>query len=256
MWRFRALLVLAIGAADGLAMRVAGDVVTLYPARDATLYEDAAGALANGAGTAMFAGRNSQTVASIRRAILAFDIAAAIPASSTIEYVSLSLFNDAANAGPAMVELRRATADWGEGSSVAPGSQGGGGPAAAGDVTWTYRFYNSTLWATPGGESEPTVSTAAVVSGPGRYTWDSTPLFVADVQRYLDDSDANFGWLLLGDESVTNTAKRFATREAADPSLRPTLTIEFTPVPEAGTAFAVLIALLIVCRNRHWPGWQ
>src|SRR4030095_14498372 len=53
----------------------------------------------------------------------------------------------------------------------------------------------------------------------------------ADVQSWLNDSSINFGWLMLGDESTGSTAKRFDTRESANP---PVLTIEYTgPGPTA-----------------------
>ena len=48
---------------------------------------------------------------------------------------------------------------------------------------------------------------------------------IADVQSWLDNPATNFGWLVLGDESASATAKRFDTRESASP---PVLTIEYT----------------------------
>ena len=49
---------------------------------------------------------------------------------------------------------------------------------------------------------------------------------VADVQSWLVNPASNFGWLVLGDESGSGTAKRFDTRESASP---PVLTVEYTP---------------------------
>jgi hypothetical protein len=40
---------------------------------------------------------------------------------------------------------------------------------------------------------------------------------VADVQSWLNSPGSNFGWLVLGDESVAGSAKRFDTRESASP---------------------------------------
>ena len=48
---------------------------------------------------------------------------------------------------------------------------------------------------------------------------------VADVQSWLDNPATNFGWLVLGDESTSATAKRFDTRESTS---SPVLTIEYT----------------------------
>ena len=48
---------------------------------------------------------------------------------------------------------------------------------------------------------------------------------VADVQSWLDNPATNFGWLVLGDESMMMmTAKRFDTRESNNP---PVLTIQY-----------------------------
>ena len=49
---------------------------------------------------------------------------------------------------------------------------------------------------------------------------------VADVQDWLDNPAGNFGWLVLGDEKPTLTAKRFDTRESAN---LPVLTVQYTP---------------------------
>ena len=53
---------------------------------------------------------------------------------------------------------------------------------------------------------------------------------VNDALRYRAnhrvDPASNFGWLVLGDESTSATAKRLDTRESASP---PVLTIEYTP---------------------------
>jgi spore coat protein A len=50
---------------------------------------------------------------------------------------------------------------------------------------------------------------------------------VTDVQSWLNTPANNFGWLVLGDESASTTAKRFETRESSSP---PLLTIQYTPL--------------------------
>lgn len=220
------------------------DSITLTPVADNTLYEDPAGAFSNGRGSAMFAGRNSASVNSIRRALLRFDVAAALPAGATVESATLRLSNDAANSVPAMITLHRVTQGWGEGASLATGGQGSGAAAAPGDATWLHRFHPSLNWSAPGGDFAASPSASAMVFGAGFYTWPSGASLVADVQSFLDDPAGNFGWLLRGDETVSSSARRFATREAADTPLRPALTIEFTPVPEPVTGL-VLFALLL-----------
>jgi hypothetical protein len=65
------------------------ETAALAPMMDATLYEDAEGDLANGSGSYLFVGRTNQPLA--RRALLAFDIAGAIPAGSTVTSVELQI---------------------------------------------------------------------------------------------------------------------------------------------------------------------
>ena len=65
------------------------DVVTLTAVRDNTLFQDAAGSLSSGAGTAIFAGRNNQNLG--RRALVRFDVEASIPSGAVISNVVLTL---------------------------------------------------------------------------------------------------------------------------------------------------------------------
>jgi len=69
------------------------------------------------------------------------------------------------------------------------------------------------------------VTASQMVGAIGQYTWSSAQM-VADVQGWLDNPATNFGWLMLGDESVFLTAKRFDTRESASP---PVLAITYIP---------------------------
>jgi len=227
-----------------------GDLVQLVTSRDATLYEDPEGAVSNGGGGAMFAGRNSQTTNSVRRALLAFDIAAAIPPGATITSVSLRLSNDVSNVSPQMLSLHRVSADWGEGSVLGSGSGGSGGPAAPGDATWIHRSFNTLAWVAPGGDFAAGTSAQALVAGPGTYSWDSTPSLVSDVQSFLDQPGTNFGWLIMGGEGEASSAKRFATREEPSAALRPVLSVNFVPAP-AGAAALLLAGLAAGVRRRR-----
>ena len=51
---------------------------------------------------------------------------------------------------------------------------------------------------------------------------------VADVQAWVDPSATNFGWMLRGYENANGSTKRFDSREALDPALRPQLIVDFT----------------------------
>ncbi|MBW7904678.1 MAG: DNRLRE domain-containing protein [Phycisphaerae bacterium] len=245
-----AALLLAVG---GGAAAAAGELVVLTPSKDNTLYEDPNGALSNGLGSAMFAGRNSAPSNSVRRAVLAFDVAAAIPAGATIDAVTLTLTESGSNVGEQVVALHRLTADWGEGASLAGGNQGGGGPAAPGDATWLHRFFATEAWGVAGGDFAGLASSQTTVGGPGVYTWPSTAALVADVQGFLDDPGASFGWIVIGNEASGGTAKRFSTRNEPNAELRPRLTVEYTPIPEPGMGL-IPLALVGVVKLRGWRG--
>ena len=202
------------------------EIVLLRPKKDATLIESANGALANGAGPAIFSGRISSSADSIRRALLAFDVAM-IPPGSTVKKAVLSLSLSATNSGPAPISIRRVTADWGEGASVSSG--GAGAPSTDGDATWLHRFYDQTLWTQPGGDFDAATIQTATVDQPGLYLWDTNEAMVAAVQSWLDHPEGNFGWILVGDESHPTTVKRFDSRETADEANRPVLYVEYAP---------------------------
>lgn len=206
--------------------------VTLEPDRDNTLYEDANGALSNGAGRFIFAGRAGATAQdAIRRALIRFDVAgSAIPAGSTVDSVRLRMSMSRTRAGPTAVTLHRVTADWGEAGSdaVGPSGQEGTGTAAeAGDATWIHRFFDTDLWSAAGGDFVTTQSASTQVMTTGLYTWQSTASMVADVQGWLSDGSTNFGWILIGDESASLTAKQFGSRDNSDANSRPKLTIYY-----------------------------
>jgi hypothetical protein len=213
------------GTAPSLAI---ADVININPIKDNTLYEydPAEGDVSNALGNHFFAGETA--MGELRRGVLAFDIAGNIPAGSAILGVTLSLnMSRTATETPRTVELHRLLADWGEGTSVAPGEEGDGAPATTNDATWRHRFFDTIFWTTEGGDFSATVSASQSVGAVGMYTWSSSQM-VADVQSWLNDPATNFGWLVLGDESDIATAKRFDTRESASP---PVLTIQFRPAP-------------------------
>ncbi len=200
--------------------------VTLSPSKDNTLYQSATGTVSNGAGGFLFAGNTNGSLA--RRALVAFDVAGAIPAGSTVTSVTLTLNVSRTQAGGETFDLHRLLADWGEGTSLGVGNQGGGGAASPGDATWIHRFSPGQTWAAPGGDFSPTVSASTSVGRAGAHTW-SADQMVADVQGWLDDPSTNLGWLVKGAEIGPQSAKRFHSREAASAADRPTLTVEFTP---------------------------
>ena len=235
-----ALLTLILAAlAGGMAPALASAAtVSINPSKDNTLYEYVAadGDRSNGAGDRFFAGTTDQ--GHIRRGVLAFNIAGSIPAGSTVTGVSLSMQMSKTNLDAVRaVNLYKLLADWGEGTSNANANEGKGAIAATNDATWRHRFYsanNAVFWTTQGGNFSSTLSASQSVGAVGQYTWSSAQM-IADVQSWLDTSASNFGWLVLGDESPSTTAKRFEARESNSP---PVLTIQYTtsgptPTPTA-----------------------
>ncbi len=202
--------------------------VSLTASKDTTLYAES-GDLGNGSGDYLFAGLNRRGEA--RRALLAFDVAASVPAGSTITSVRLQLEMTRTASGPATVSLHRTVSDWGEGAANAGGEEGGGGPAQPGDATWTHRFFATQLWSSAGGDFAANASASLPVGALGAYTWGSTEQLVSDVQLWLDDPSANFGWSIIGDENAAGaSSKRFGSRSAAAESSRPVLIVEYVPV--------------------------
>ncbi|HEU5311730.1 MAG TPA: DNRLRE domain-containing protein, partial [Candidatus Eisenbacteria bacterium] len=202
--------------------------ITLAPSQDNTLYESATGAVSNGAGEYLFAGKTDRGL--IRRALIQFDIVGAVPAGSTINSVSLSLnVSRTRQNTQRSTSLHRVLAGWGEGDSNADQNEGQGAPADTNDATWIHRHrYPDVLWTSPGGDYAATASASAAVGGNASYSWSGAGL-VADVQGWLDTPATNFGWLVRGDESVSQTAKRFDSSESGTVTRRPSLVIDFTP---------------------------
>jgi len=192
---------------------------------DNTLIEDPDGALSNGAGPAVFAGRTNQAENSRRRPVLWFDVTGNLPPDAIIEDVVLILYLEKGNGGPREMKLYRLLADWGEGDSLSEG--GSGAPATRGDATWVHRFYPSVPWGRDGGRYSGRVSAVQSVGDLADfYTW-SGERMAQDVGRWLRDPAMNFGWILLGDETAAQTVKRFASRDNPDAMLRPLLEIRY-----------------------------
>jgi hypothetical protein len=147
------------------------------------------------------------------------------------------------------VSLYRAQADWGEGTSNAGNNDGQGAPATTGDATWIHRFFNTVFWANAGGDFAGASSAVAPVDQIGFYTWSAAGM-AADVQSWLDAPAGAFGWGILIDGAAPGTTKRFDSREAVDPMLRPMLTVTYM-VPGPGGAVLGLLAGLAGARRRR-----
>ena len=214
-------------------------VVTLDASKDNSIFSETFAQLSDGQGPYLYAGRNAN--GGLRRALLAFDLSD-IPAGSTITSASLTLSMDRTPTADALdFSLYRLLANWGEGASNSGSPGGGGAPAQPGDATWTFALFPGTPWSTPGGAFAPTASATTRVGVIGSYQWTSTQLS-ADVQGWLGNPAANFGWILKDDESAF-PAKRFVSAEGTL-AARPKLNITYEPatIPEPSVAILLAIA--------------
>ena len=235
-----------------LATPALGATIVLQASKDNTLFESQTGALSNGAGEFLYAGRvgiNGNNL--LRRGLLAFDVASALPSGATIETVTLTLRLSNANfAVPqTTISVHRVLADWGEGASNAGNPGGTGAASATGDATWMHRFFGDSLWSAPGGDFTPAASASRSVGGIGTYSFSSAQL-AADVQAWSASPAGNFGWILRGDETTPGAARRFDSSENGSAANRPTLTIVYDPVPEPSAMLLTVCGFgLLVARS-------
>ncbi|MEX0601221.1 MAG: DNRLRE domain-containing protein [Rhodothermales bacterium] len=201
--------------------------VTLNPSMDNTLYQES-GSKSNGAGSYLFVGRTRGTAGTeSRRALIAFDVASSIPAGSTVDNVELDLKVSKSPGGSTVFSIHRLTRSWGEGSSDAGAPGGQGTQAESGDATWTHAFFDTENWATAGGDYADDASATVSVGGDEWYAASSDGL-VADVQAWVDDPEANFGWIFVGDELTSGSARRVDSGDNPDESVRPQLTVSYS----------------------------
>ncbi|MBZ0171637.1 MAG: DNRLRE domain-containing protein [Phycisphaerales bacterium] len=240
-------LILAVSAALASSAYAGPTEVMIAADRDGVLLENSFGDTANGSGEYFHIGNNA--VSDAKRALIRFDVAAALPAGASVESATLTLYcSRTSTGGSSSASLHRLLADWGEGASNPGGNEGVGAPAVLNDATWLYRFFMpggaSPAWTTPGGDFDAAQSASTTIGGDGQsYIFTSSQL-AADVQAWLDGPATNFGWLIHGNESGARTAKRFNSRTNPSTGTRPVLTVTYTagnPCPaDLAAPFGVL----------------
>ena len=200
--------------------------VTLVPSQDNTLIGPGSGANSNGSGDGIYAGQIGFFGGSevIRRGLLQFDLSE-IPATATITSVTLNVsVVKTPNDNEYEFSLHRCNESWGEGASDFPG--GIGAPAQTGDATWVARFHPDTPWSVAGGDFEADSSGTTLISGRADYAFTGDGL-IDDVQVWLDNPKLNHGWVMLGAEGTSLSARKFGSREYVDESKRPTLVVTY-----------------------------
>ncbi|MEM7395678.1 MAG: DNRLRE domain-containing protein [Verrucomicrobiota bacterium] len=222
-------------------------MITIEAIQDNSLFSEMVGTnhLSNGAGDHLFAGTTAN--GHFRRALVLFDVAAHVPVGATIDSAVLRMQVTRRPVTSSHLHiLHRLTSDWGEGASDAAGMEGTGTTAQPGDTTWQHTFFDPVTpasWTTPGGDFNPTVSSSFAISDEDSdfVFFPSTADTVSDVQLWLDNPPANFGWILLGVETAPLTATRFTSRNDED---GPLLILEFTPIPEPSTGLLLVLGTL------------
>jgi hypothetical protein len=210
-----------------LVFRLQAGTIILSPVADTTLFESNTNHNLGGDAT-LASGATSQGLRS--RALLRFDVVPMIPSNSTVISVRLTLtVTRTPNSGGkgSIFELRRVLQSWGEGKKT--GSTGA--PATAGEASWDARFFPERLWSGPGGsmpgDFSSTISSTTSIGSIGAYTFGPSSNLVADVESWLQNTDANFGWALLSQsENMPQTARRIGSRE--DKANAPVLVIEYS----------------------------
>lgn len=233
----------AVVAMAGAMSSVGADVVVFqdgvdgYAGTSDTSIMQESGALSAGGDDKVFVGRTQGMLGtSVRRGLLRFDVQE-IPAGSTVTRVTFSVRLLASGTGGTTdtMRLHRLTKPWGEGTVIGPGAGAQGGPAQTGDATWTDNFRNISMWGTPGGDFAILPSAMATVTTVREIkTFSSTAALVADVQGWVDDPEANFGWILTGNEVTGGSIKLFGSSEHLVSGSRPRLEVEFEPPLVAG----------------------
>ncbi|HVC93509.1 MAG TPA: DNRLRE domain-containing protein, partial [Pirellulales bacterium] len=208
-------------------------VVSLTPVKDNSLIEYQSPQYSGGASPTLFVGIEHFSLTRMR-GLVDFNVAGSIPAGSTINSVTLTVTIELTNSTTTVtptVELHDVLSNWGQGTGVPTYFMPPFAPTTTNDATWTNTFYPNQNWNTPGGDFSSTVSGTAVFGADGTTsTFNSTSQMAADVQSWLNNPSANFGWLMKGDETQ-NSGKMIGSMHSSNP---PTLTIDYTaPVAAA-----------------------
>jgi hypothetical protein len=222
-----------IGAACLLTSIATGQTATLTPIRDNTIYESLSGQQnSNALGVYLFTGLTAANER--RRALVQFSLAS-VPAGATVTSAALTVYVDRGSASTQPITLHRVTSSWGQGTSSASLPGGQGTAATPDDPTWNFSHFNTIEWHSYGGDFVPESSSQVVVgAAEASYTFDSNATIVADVQAWLADPSQNFGWIIVGDETVRGSALRLGSREGTFNA--PVLTVTYSTTPVCGTS--------------------
>ena len=192
--------------------------ITLRPVADTSLFQDQTNNNLGGELTIPVGATDqlitNTTLLEVNRGLIKFAVAGAVPSNATITSVTLSLtVVQVPGKGPvdSIFGLRRMLRDWGEGNKR--GIQfPEGASATAGEANWNVRFYPTLSWSAPGAAAPidftNALSTTNFVQRLGTYAFGPTSNLVADVQAWLKNPAADFGWLLRSENETTPLTNR------------------------------------------------
>ena len=215
-----------------LALSLPSQTTTAVPCtRDNTLYESSTGSFSNAIGESLFVGVTALGLK--RRALLRFDLAAALPAGAVVLQATLQmnvLFSGAPQS--TTMTAHALTQAFGEGTSYAIAGGGGmGAPTTVGDATWTQAIHPNQAWASVGGDfaASPVGSIELPVGGICSGTLDA-----AVVQSWLVQPAQNQGILLKTAEQLPlDRARRLDSRE--NPTGQPQLLVTWLAPGQTAT---------------------
>lgn len=199
--------------------------VDLPPSRDATIFLESENA--SGAGDLRFGQTNNG--GRVRRSLIAFDLSG-IPQGARIDEASVTMtVTQRGGSGVFDVSLYELLGDWGEG----PNSGGGEGvDAVLGDVTNSYRFFDTEEWGNAGGDFLPTAAATTTVTEATAADSDlvfAGPELIASLQDAVNHAEAHEGFIIIGDEVTAGTTVHLASREHETEENRPVLNLTYTP---------------------------
>ncbi|MDP9175968.1 MAG: DNRLRE domain-containing protein [Planctomycetota bacterium] len=212
-----------------------------------------------------------------KRGLIKFDIAGAVPAGATITGAQLQLtvglfagnggFGPGGVSGAETISLFDETRTWGQPANIVGatsfGGNGNGAPAQNGDATWNNAFYNSNSalampWTVPGGNwtaASADIADASVTGTLTSFTWSSAPM-IADVQNWLNNPTADFGWLIKSADEVTvEDFRAFWSSQGAaannNPAIAPVLSVTYTVPEPMSISLLFFGAPVLLCRRQR-----
>jgi hypothetical protein len=200
-------------------------------AEDNTMYEESENT--NGGGDFIFVGNTDYITADYyrRRGLIKFDLSD-IPKDVIVTWAALELTVAPYNTDIVPIRLHKLTVGWGEGFQIGEDEEEFGTEPFVGDATWISNFHDITLWTNPGGYGDYNeMQSASGFAGDIKEIVElSNPMMTEEIQAWIEGTDENHGWIIIGNENEVGSVKTFYSSDSTEePSARPRLIIEYVP---------------------------